>query len=408
MKFKTVAEAFNHYRNMAVADMEKRAKEISDLIDSDPNADLEALNIELRGIKEARDNAELRASAQQTLDIITGMDTGRPSYEAATGDVVSSPEYRTAFYKHLLGRDMTDAEKAAWNRAQSEKRADAFSSVSDVAGVIPTHTLNEVISKARTMGGVLTHCRSFSVPAKTRVPVGTPLSAASWNSEGADVESGEPSIAYVDFGSFEIIKVLSISASVRKMSVAAFESYLIDELTNNVMATIANGVINGTGTGQGTGLEAGITWDSSNSVTFTGSTNTKLSWDDLVGAMALLKRGYANGAIFAMNNRTLYNQVYSLQDGNKRPVFIQDTQTDKVGKILGFEAVIDDNIADDAIYFGNFNYMGYNMVDGIAVEASTQSSFKSGRIDYRGMCIADCKPIVTEAFVKLYKAASKG
>lgn len=408
MKFKTVAEAFNHYRSMTAADMEKRAKEISDLIDSDPNADLEALNIELRGIKEARDNAELRASAQQTLDIITGMDTGSPSYEAATGDVVSSPEYRTAFYKHLLGRDMTDAEKAAWNRAQSERRADAFSSVSDVAGVIPTHTLNEVISKARTMGGVLTHCRSFSVPAKTRVPVGTPLSAASWNSEGAAVESGEPSIAYVDFGSFEIIKVLSISASVRKMSVAAFESYLIDELTNNVMATIANGVINGTGTGQGTGLEAGITWDSSNSVTFTGSTNTKLSWDDLVGAMALLKRGYANGAIFAMNNRTLYNQVYSLQDGNKRPVFIQDTQTDKVGKILGFEAVIDDNIDDDAIYFGNFNYMGYNMVDGIAVEASTQSSFKSGRIDYRGMCIADCKPIVTEAFVKLYKAASKG
>lgn len=408
MKFKTVAEAFNHYRSMTAADMEKRAKEINDLIDSDPNADLEALNIELRGIKEARDNAELRASAQQTLDIITGMDTGRPSYEATTGDVVSSPEYRTAFYKHLLGRDMTDAEKAAWNRARNEKRADAFSSVSDVAGVIPTHTLNEVVSKARTMGGVLTHCRSFSVPAKTRVPVGTPLSAASWNSEGAVVESGEPSIAYVDFGSFEIIKVLSISASVRKMSVAAFESYLIDELTNNVMATIANGVINGTGTGQGTGLEAGITWDSSNSVTFTGSTNTKLSWDDLVGAMALLKRGYANGAIFAMNNRTLYNQVYSLQDGNKRPVFIQDTQTDKVGKILGFEAVIDDNIADDAIYFGNFNYMGYNMVDGIAVEASTQSSFKSGRIDYRGMCIADCKPIVTEAFVKLYKAASKG
>ena len=404
MKFKTVAEAFNHYRNMKVADMEKRAKEINDLIDSDPNADLEALNIELRGIKEARDNAELRASAHQTFDIIAGMDTGKPSYEATTGDVVSSPEYRSAFYKRLLGRDLTDAEKAAWNRAQDEKRADAFSSVSDVAGVIPTHTLNEVISKARTMGGILSYCRGFSVPAKTRIPVGTPLSAANWNSEGADVESGEVDIVYVDFGSFEIIKVLSISASVRKMSVAAFESYLIDELTNNVMATLANGVINGTGSGQGTGLEAGVTWDSSNTVVFSGS-GGKLAWDDLVGAMALLKRGYANGAIFAMNNRTLYSQVYSLQDGNKRPVFVQDTQTDKVGKILGFEVVIDDYIADDTIYFGNFQYMGYNMVDGIAVEASTQSSFKSGRIDYRGMCIADCKPIVKEAFVKLHKAA---
>lgn len=44
---------------------------------------------------------------------------------------------------------------------------------------------------------------------------------------------------------------------------------------------LANGVINGTGSAQGTGLEKGISWDGTNSVTFTGSTNTKLAWDDL-------------------------------------------------------------------------------------------------------------------------------
>lgn len=405
MKFKTIAEAFNHYRTMSVEDMEKRAKEINDLIDTDASADLEALNIELKGIKEARENAEMRASAAQTYNFITGMHTGRPSFEATEGDIVASPEYRSAFFKRLLGRELNEGETAAWKKAQDEKRADAYSTVSEVAGVIPTQTLNEVISKARTMGGVLANCRAFNIPAKTRIPVGTPLSAAEWNEEGTAVESGEPSIYYVEFGNYEIIKVLSISASVRKMSVPAFESYLTTELNSNVMATLANGVINGTGSAQGTGLEKGITWDGTNSVTFTGSTNTKLAWDDLVKAMALLKRGYANGAKFAMNNATLYNHVYSLMDNNKRPVFIQDTQTDRVGKILGFEVIVDDYIPDDTIYFGNFQYMGYNMVDGIAVEASTQSSFKSGRIDYRGMCIADCKPIVTEAFVKLSKAS---
>lgn len=399
MKFKTIAEAFNHYRTMSVEDMEKRAKEINDLIDTDASADLAALNIELRGIKEARDNAEMRASAAQTYDFITGMNIGKPSFEAAGGDIVASPEYRSAFFKTLLGRDLNEGETAAWKKAQDEKRADAFSTVSEVAGVIPTQTMNEVISKARTMGGVLSHCRAFNVPAKTRIPVGTPLSAANWNEEGTAVESGEPSISYVEFGNHEIIKVLSISASVRKMSVPAFESYLTAELNSNVMATLASGVINGTGSGQGTGIENGITWDGSNSVTF-----TDLAWADLTKAVALLKRGYANGAKFAMNNATLYSRIYGLLDGNKRPVFIQDTQTDKVGKILGFEVVVDDYIPDDVIYFGNFQYMGYNMVDGIAVEASTQSSFKSGRIDYRGMCIADCKPIVAEAFVKISKA----
>ena len=83
---------------------------------------------------------------------------------------------------------------------------------------------------------------------------------------------------------------------------------------------------------------------------------------------------------------------------------MQDLQSEKIGKILGFEVIIDDNLADDVILFGNFNYMGYNLPEGIMVEVSTQSSFKSGRIDYRAMAIADCKPIVTEAFVKLYKA----
>ena len=76
------------------------------------------------------------------------------------------------------------------------------------------------------MGGVLANCRAFNIPAKTRIPVGTPLSAAEWNEEGTAVEGGEPSISYVEFGNDEIIKVLSISASVRKMSVPAFESYL--------------------------------------------------------------------------------------------------------------------------------------------------------------------------------------
>ena len=47
MKFKTVLEAFNYYKNMSVQDMEKRAQEINTEIDTDANADIEALNIEL-------------------------------------------------------------------------------------------------------------------------------------------------------------------------------------------------------------------------------------------------------------------------------------------------------------------------------------------------------------------------
>ena len=46
------------------------------------------------------------------------------------------------------------------------------------------------------------------------------------------------------------------------------------------------------------------------------------------------------------------------------------------------------------------------MPEGITIEASRESSFKKGVIDYRALAIADCKPIVSEAFVKLSKATA--
>lgn len=412
MKFKTIAEAFNHYMNSSIADIEKRAAEIKQIVDTDPNADIASLNIELEGLKQAKANVEQRSAGTpgSGFNPITGMNfERRASYEATEGDVFASTEYRNAFYKTLLGHKLNEFETAAFNRALTEQRADAYSTTSDVAAVIPTTTLNEVISKARTMGGILPACRGFNIPTKVLVPVGTPTAKAAWNTEGAAVESAEPSVTYISFGAFEIIKVFSISAAVKRMSVSAFEAYLAEELASCVMACLADGVINGQGTTEGTGLLDGIVWVTTpgttrNAVTYTGGSSDAVDFDDLITTVGLLKRGYANGAKWAMNNKTLYGQIYSLLDGLGKPVFVQDLQSEKIGKILGFEVVIDDNLADDVILFGNFNYMGYNLPEGIMVEVSTQSSFKSGRIDYRAMAIADCKPIVAEAFVKLYKA----
>lgn len=406
MKFKTIAEAFNHYMNSTTSEIEQRAAEIGKLIDTDASVDIDSLNIELEGLKQAKTNVEQRSAGVQgaAFNPITGTSfETRGSYEATKGDVFASAEYRNAFYKTLLGQKLSPMETAAFDRAMTEQRADAYSTTSDVAAVIPTQTLNEVISKARTMGGLLSVCRGFNIPAKIRIPVGTPTAKAAWNTEGAAVESTEPSVAYVDFGAFEIIKVFSISAAVKRMSVSAFEAYLAEELAACVMATLADGIVNGAGTTEGTGILNGITW-TPDSNHFTFSKTNGLAYVDVVKVVGKLKRGYANSAKWAMNNATLYSLFYGLVDSNKRPIFIADPKSENIGKILGFDVVVDDNLADETILFGNFQYMAYNLPEGIMVEASNQSSFKSGRIDYRATAIADCKPIVTEAFLKLTRA----
>lgn len=406
MKFNTVAEAFNYYRNHSAADLEKRAAEIGAIIDTDANADIKALNIELSGIKEAKENLEQRSQKPAGgFNVITGAGTQPKAFDVET--VADTPEYRSAFFKSMLGQKLNDVEQRAYKVGLelAEKRADNFSAAADVAAVLPTETLNEVISKARTMGGLMGECRAFNVPTKIAIPVGTPGTKASWHTEGAAVDSEEPTVAAVTFDGYEIIKIFSISAKVRKMSVAAFEAYLVDELTNCVMECIADALINGTGSGQGAGLET-ITWtDDTNAVKVAASAS--MTYKDVVKLVAMLKRGYSAGAKMAMNNGTLYNAFYGMEDSNKRPIFVADPKAESVGKILGFEVVVDDNIADNVVYFGNFaKYLGYNMPDGIAIEASTQSSFKKGLVDYRALAIADCKPIVSEAFVKLYKATA--
>lgn len=406
MKFNTVAEAFNFYKGYTVADLEKRAAEIKNIVDTDANADVDALNVELRGIAEAKKNVEERSAGNNGgFNYVTGMQNAKKAFTADT--VLDTEEYRSAFYKTMLGKELNTVEKDAYNAAISvaEKRADAFNSSSDSLAVLPTETLNEVIKKARTMGGLMAECRAFSVPIKIAIPVGTPGTKASWHVEGAAVESEKATLASVTFDGYEIIKVFSISAKVRKMSIAAFEAYLIDELTACVMECIADALINGTGSGQGTGLESGITWTAGTNLV-EATAEQLADWTTYTKFIAMLKRGYAAGAKFACNNAFLWGTVYGLKDGNDRPLYQPDITGQGNGKLFGFDIVIDDNIANDTIYFGNFaKYMGYNMPEGIAIEASTQSSFKKGLIDYRALAIADCKPIVAEAFIKMTKKA---
>lgn len=410
MKFKTIQEAFNHYRTQSLEQMETRAADIKGSLDTDPNADVTYLNLEFEGLKQAMTNTKEKQSSTaadpaasnegQRFNPITGMDFEKR--QVPTENIFDSGEYRSAFYKQMLGQKLTDVEqrtfKAAMDTQDTERRADAFNTTTDSAAVLPTHTLNEVIKRARTMGGLISHVRNFNLPTKVRVPIGNPATRAAWHVEGERVDSEKAVTTYVQFDGYEIIKVMSMSAAVKKMSISAFESYVTDELTNAVMETIADALVNGTGVEQGTGVLTGVTWDATNTLPLAGE------YLDFTKAMAKVKRGYAAAAKWSMSNATLYNNVYSVVDGNGRPIFIQDPKNESVGHILGKEVVIDDNIADGVIILGDLKYVGFNMPQGIMLEVSRESSFKSGLIDFRALAVADCKPLVTEAFVKLEAA----
>ncbi len=313
-------------------------------------------------------------------------------------DSHASPEYRSAFFKKLLGRDLTEGESRAYTAAQVEKRADSFNTLSDSAAVIPTQTLNEVVKQARDVNGLYNEVRIFNVPSNLSVPVGTPTDPASWHVEGAAVDRNSVVTTAVTFSGLELIKVLSMSAAARRMDIAAFESYITQELRNSIADAIGAAIVSGTGAGQPKGILSGIEWDASNSIT-----TTTLTADNLLAAVALLPKGYSAGAKFAMSTATLFGQVYPLKDNDGRYLFT-DTESGGVRRLFGFPIVLDDNIPAGTVLFGNFRYYGVNLPQGVAVEVSRESGFTSGLIDFRALCIADGKPIVPGAFVKIAAA----
>jgi len=403
MRFKTVQEAFNFYRHFSIEDIQKRAAAIIDEVNSNPEADIEALNIELEALEQVKQNwKDKTAEKRSQFNPITGMNFEQPRF--TNDNVFASAEYRSAFFKTLLGQKLMDQEQLAWNRAMelTEKRANLFNVVSDSAAVIPTQTLNEIVSKARDMGGIIAEARQFSVPASVKVPIATPIGRASRHQEGQPVETQKVGLASVTFAPLELIKVLSMSAAVRHTAIDAFEKYLVEELATCVLEQIAYELVNGQGSekGEGLGVLAGVTWTTDNSVSYEDAP----AYTDFAKMMGLLKRGYGRNAKWAMNTSTLYNQVYTLTDQNGRPIFVPDPRNDEVGRILGREVIIDDYLDDGVVLLGDWKYMGWNLANGIMIEVSRESSFKSGLIDYRALAIADTQVLVAEAFAKLSEA----
>lgn len=410
-KYNTVAEAYQAWKNSTVPVMEARAQAIAKDVAENAEADITAYNIELEGIEQAMAEKrgaqdDRKAPAEYKPPITYPGDLAMNAAKDKGADTgAASKVYRSAFYKHLQGNKLTQAEQAEFDNVNAELRANAFNKLSDSAAVVPTQTLNEIIVKARDMGGILGISRGFNMPANIAIPVATPGAAASWHTEGANVETEKATPTSVTFGAYEIMRILSISAAVRTMSISAFESYLSDELTASVMACLGKAMVNGTGSGQGKGIVSGITWtEGTNKVTV--AANKSLAYGDIVNAIAMLHRGYSNGAKFVMNNTTLYADVYGLVDENKRPIFVADPTEKGKGRILGFPVEVDDFMDDHDILFGDFRYNGYNLPSGIALDVSRDSSFSKGLVDFRALAIADCKPIVDEAFVYVTKATA--
>src|SRR5690606_5834493 len=114
----------------------------------------------------------------------------------------------------------------------------------------------------------------------------------------------------------------------------AFEAYIAAEIGRQMAIAVENAILNGTGSGQPTGILTGVTWDTTNSLTW--PTGNSVDYDTLVDGLALLPTMYHQNAVFVMNRSMLFSGVRKIKTADGQPIFTYNPQDPARNSILGY------------------------------------------------------------------------
>lgn len=383
-------------------EIKERKKEIRSMLEND-NGDLnlDEIEEELKKLEAEEEELEKRMSIAKGIqngDIsanpIPKPEVRNMNFEGMEREkILSTPEYRSAYLKNLQGKRLTEVEERALTTA------------TDSAGAaVPTQTLNKIIDKLRQTSALFPYINVSYVPGRLSLVVANAKNAATWKTEGSDGTPADDTVVEVNLGGFELIKLVEISAAAQAMTIDAFEDYISAEIGRQMAMAVENAVLNGSGSGEPTGVLTGITWNENNTSNW--AAGGEVNYDALVDGLALLPTMYHNNAVFVMNRKMLFGGVRKIKTADGQPVFTYNPQDPVRNSILGYPVIIDDFMPDDTILLGDFSYYYWNFAQAPSIETSREAGFRSGKVVYRGLAVADGKPALAEAFVKIEEASA--
>jgi HK97 family phage major capsid protein len=290
-------------------------------------------------------------------------------------DQVGSMEYRNAFLKKLQGKDLTMQENA----------------IVTASGAIPTQTMNKIIEKMEHVAPLLSKIDLSFIPSYLSVPVDDTVNDASWVAMGTASSDSADSVTTISLSAYKLIKTIEIGADASVMAIDSFEAYLVNKLAKKMAKALENAVINGTGSSQPTGLlKSGL-------ITNTGTyTKAGMTYTDILAIIAdLPDHGYRAGASLIMPSALYYSDVLpALTDKGSG----LDVQAAEAMKVLGYDVILCDRVAEGTVIFGNLENYVMNIADGVKIESDKSVAFRSGSTVYRAMALVDGKVANIAAF----------
>ena len=319
--------------------LEKRAAELRAQIEASEDINevrelgekLKATLNEIKELDEAQED-ESRGSIVPVSAVL------RNSQVMGGNGVDEDMEYRNAFMANVLHNTPIPAEL----------RADASTTTTDAATVIPTVLVNQIIEKMDNVGMILPLITRTSYAAGVEIPTSTVKPVASWVSEGAGSDRQKKTTGKITFTYFKLRCEISMSMEVGTMALSAFEAKFVENVSKAMVKAIETAVINGSGTGQPKGILA-ETPESGQAIT------GALSFAKLVECEGALPVEYEADAVWCMSKKT-FAKVQGLTDSTGQPIarinFGLGAALERT--INGRAVVVCPYVADDTAFMFNF------------------------------------------------------
>ena len=374
------------FTTMTVEELEARRVQIGVEVEQN-GADLDALEAEIKGIKAELDarranaakQAEIRKTVAEGAGVVVDEIPQAPiPQEERTMFKRDSVEYRDAWTKHIIGRELNEEERAALTSA---------------GAVIPTMTVNAVWDKLTGPAELLGKVDVSQFPTYVRFPKATTKGAATAHAVGGTITESSDVIGYVDLIPNEYVKLLTVGADIDHMAISAVHDWIVNNLVDSIRAEINADIVVGTGTNELKGILTSVTANS----TAIPATVTKAS---LLKIMGTLGSNYQNGAIWIMTPAMFYENVMSIAALND--YVINDGFS---FKLFGHDVVLMSQLlvsTKETILYGDPKAYKLNIFK--ALEVKPFETATTTNIQFRGATMADGELIDAAAFVRFAQA----
>lgn len=245
----------------------------------------------------------LQKNQKPMINIIGGSST---TVNPAATDLYDTVEYRRGFMNYVM---TGNTDSRLFNEDQVSK-------TTENGVMIPTTVLNRIIEKMESTGMILAEITRTAYKGGLTIPTSSAKPVATWVAEGDGSDKQKKTTGSLTFAYHKLRCAVAVTLEMDTMALSAFETMLVNNVSEAMVKALEQAIISGSGTGQPKGVLKETVPDGQ---------NIDLAAEDdpdyalLVEAEAALPQAYEANAKWYMT-KTTFMKFVGMTDQNGQPI----------------------------------------------------------------------------------------